>query len=237
MIPKDVMQKSLNKFQFYSRIQFQILSAKEQKFLAKHSANIALKRKRILFKQDSKPSGVYMIVKGKVKVYQLNYDGSIQILFIYGAGETFGFRPLIGHQLQPMSVAALEDSEIVFIERKAFMDVLEDSNPLLHQLLVNMCHEFSVFTNRMNIYAQRNIKERLALSLLLLNDKFKLPGDAFGKSEIKMDRTDLANYVGTSLENLVRTLSYYKSKRMIKIKGKSIFIEDYENLYIHSAIG
>ena len=47
-----------------------------------------------------------------------------------------------------------------------------------------------------------------------------------------MNRTDLANYVGTSLENLGRTLTTFKEKRLIRTKGKIIFIEDFENLFV-----
>lgn len=77
---------------------------------------------------------------------------------------------------------------------------------------MSLSHEFTVLTNRLNVFAQRGIKERLALALLILNEKFRTAENKDGISEIKMNRTDLANYVGTSLENLGRTLTTFKEK-------------------------
>lgn len=90
--------------------------------------------------------------------------------------------------------------------------------------------------NRFTVFAQRGIKERLALSLLLLNEKFLLPNQITEDAEIKISRTDLANYAGTSLENLVRTIKLFEEKKYLRTAGKSIFIENFEALYILTGI-
>ncbi len=176
------------------------------------------------------------MISGKLKVYQLNYDGSIQILFVYAAGEVFGYRPMICNEKQPVTIAALEDCKLLFIDREYFLNFLNKSERLTEKLMVSLSHEFTVLTNRMNVFAQRGIKERLALALLILNEKYKSENSVDDISEIILTRTDLANFVGTSLENLVRTLNYFKQKELISTRGKSIFIHIFENLFILSAI-
>lgn len=236
MISRERIESALNRFHFYSGISWDLLPADERADLEKHARKITVKRKAILFRQSSYPNGVYLLKKGKMKVYQLNYDGSIQILFIYGPGEIFGYRPILSGEYQPVTIAALEDCELEFIDRKYFLSFLEKSITLSNQLLVSLSHEFSILTNRINVFAQRGIKERLALALLILNQKFKDPKSTDEISEIKLTRTDLANYVGTSAENLARTLNYFKEKKLIRVQGKSIFIENLENIFILSAI-
>ncbi|MDQ1296027.1 MAG: family transcriptional regulator, cyclic receptor protein [Bacteroidota bacterium] len=187
-----------------------------------------------MYIQGSYPNGIYVLKKGMLKVFQANYDGSIQILFLYAPGETFGYRPILSNEYQPVSVAALEDCELDFLERNIFIDIQKKSHVLTNQLLVSLSHEFTVLTNRMNVFAQRGIKERLALALLILNEKFKTGQQLI--AEIRLTRTDLANFVGTSLENLIRTINYFKEKNLIKVKGKSIYIENMQQLFILSAI-
>jgi Ni2+-binding GTPase involved in maturation of urease and hydrogenase len=51
-----------------------------------------------------------------------------------------------------------------------------------------------------------------------------------------INRTDLANFAGTSLENLVRTLKTFEEKKHIRTIGKSIFIENFEALYVLTGI-
>ncbi len=236
MINIDRMKQALNRFHFYSGIKIGLFSNDELEFIDKHTSTITLERKALLFKQGSYPGGVYILNKGKLKVYQLNYDNSLQILFIYSQGEVFGYRPILSNEYQPVSIAAIEYCELLYMERSHFLELLSKSVSLSNQLLASLSHEFTVLTNRMNVFAQRKIKEKLALALLILNEKFRTSNGEFTASEIKLNRTDLANFVGTSLENLVRTLNYFKEKGLIKTKGKSIFIENFENLFILSAI-
>ncbi len=236
MISKERINSALDRFHFYSRINFETLEESERKELFSASRTIALGKKDVLFRQGSYPNGIYILQKGMLKVYQLNYDGSIQILFLYSPGEVFGHRPILSSEYHPVTVAALEDCELLFIDRKIFLDTLQKSLSLSNQLLVSLSHEFTVFTNRLNVFAQRGIKERLALALLILNEKFKSDKDINGVSEIILSRSDLANFVGTSLENLVRTINYFKEKKLIITKGKSLFINNLENLFILSGI-
>ncbi len=236
MASKEKIEAALSRFIFSSGIGWNFLPLQDQELLASEATKIKLTKKKVLYRRGSYAGGVYLLQKGKLKVFQLNYDGSVQILFIYGSNEVFGYRAILSNEYHPVTVAALEDCELLFIEREKFLKFLQQSTALSNQLLFSLSHEFTVLTNRMNVFAQRGIKERLALSLLILNETFRKPGDINNASEIILSRTDLANFVGTSLENLVRTIRFFKEKRLIRTKGKSIFIEHYENLFILSSI-
>lgn len=233
---RSKINDALKDFHFFSGIRTELLSHKTRKDLEKNTKIISLKKKQILYKRNEFPKGVYILLSGKMKIYQLNYDGSIQILFIYNAGEVFGYRPLLSNSKHPASSAAIEDCKLIFIPKDQFLKILETSADLSNQILKSVNHEFTILINRFNVFAQRGIKERLALSLLLLNEKFKLPNQVTDEAEIKLNRTDLANYAGTSLENLVRTLKIFEEKKFIRTVGKSIFIENFEALFLLTGI-
>jgi CRP-like cAMP-binding protein len=233
MYSKERIDNALKRFQ-YSGIQWEELPLQLRETFRKSAKKIKLKKKEVLFRMGSYPRGLFILRTGKLKVYQVSYDGSLQILFVYATGEIFGYRPILSSENQPVSIAALEDSTLFFIDRKKFLDVLVKSHELSNMLLISLSHEFTVLTNRINVFAQRGVKERLALVLLVLNEKFKI-GDE-DVADIKITRTDLANFVGTSLETLVRTMNYFKAKRLVRTRGRSIFIEHFENLFILSAI-
>ncbi|MEO6304115.1 MAG: Crp/Fnr family transcriptional regulator [Bacteroidia bacterium] len=233
---RDKIKEGLTDFHFNTSLSLESLPKKPKLQLEKASTKISLKKKQILFKRNDSPKGIYILLKGKIKVYQLNYDGSIQILFIYAHGEVFGYRPLLSLGKHPVSAAAIEDCELLFIPKEIFLKTLSDSVELSNQILKSVNHEFTVMVNRFTVFAQRGIKERLALSLLLLNEKFLLPNQITTEAEIKINRTDLANYAGTSLENLVRTIKQFEEKKYLRTIGKSIFIENFEALYILTGI-
>jgi CRP-like cAMP-binding protein len=185
----------------------------------------------VLYAEGEPPKGIYILLRGKVKLSQLNPDGSVQILFIFSAGEIFGHRSILGNDRQPVSASALEECEIMFVEKDFFLELVKRSPRFSEMLMKSISHEFSILVNRINVFAQRGIKERLALFLLLLNETYKVPGQLTEESEITVNRNDLACYTGTSVENLVRTLKTFKENNYIRTNGKSIFITDFAALY------
>ncbi len=236
MNTENKIEQGLRGFHFKSVIDLAKLSMEERGFIQGKSLQLKLKKKAVLYWAHDKPKGVYFLKKGKIKIEQISYDGSVQVLFIYCAGEAFGFRPIIGQELQPVNAVALEDCELDFLPAVDFLALLKSSVKLSNLLLVGLSHEFTVLINRINLFAQRGIKERLAFALLVLNEKYKYSNSLVPEADIKINRTDLANYVGTSLETLVRTLKYFNERKLVRTKGKSIFIINFEALFILSGI-
>ena len=162
IIRKNI-KEGLKNFHFNTNLSLELLPKKSKLQLEKASTKIALKKKELLYKRNGSPKGIYILLKGKIKTYQLNYDGSIQLLFIYTHGEVFGYRPLLSSDRHQVSAAALEDCELLFIHKEAFQKTLSDSVELSNQILKSVNHEFTIMVNRFTVFAQRGIKERLAL--------------------------------------------------------------------------
>ena len=51
-----------------------------------------------------------------------------------------------------------------------------------------------------------------------------------GTQAIEISREDLAQYVGTATESLIRTLSDFKSEKLIEINSGKILVKDPEKL-------
>ena len=234
--PFEEFQQSLKGFHFNSVIAWSKLTQPEKDFVKEKTQVLKIKKKQVLYNMYDNPRGVYVIKKGKIKIEQVSYDGSTQILFVYATGEAFGFRPLLSKELHPVNAVALEDCELEFIAAEHFLEMLRTSLTLSNLLLESLSHEFTVLINRINLFAQRGIKERLAFALLVLNEKYRQSNDLTVASEIKINRTDLANYAGTSLENLVRTLKYFRERKLVSVNGKSIYILNFESLLLLSGI-
>lgn len=208
------------------------LPEKERAELLVNSKIIKIKKKTVLYNEGDPVQAVYILKSGIVKTYQTNLDGNKQILYFYKSGELFGYRPLFGDALQYESVAAIEDCELLKLDKNIFFEEVNRSLSFCKQLLDCFSNEFLVFTNRLNMCSQVGKRERLAMSLLLLNGIFRKDhhDDPAIPNEIILTRTNLANFVGTSLENLIRMLNVLKGKKLIRVSGKSIFILDFEGL-------
>jgi CRP/FNR family transcriptional regulator len=117
----------------------------------------------------------------------------------------------------------LEESNICFISREDFLSVL-DSNPTLRNgILKELSKELAERANFITNMAQKSARERLAFSLLLLLDIYE--GEA-----INLSREDMANFVGTATETLIRLLKDFKEEAYIETHARKITVLDRNKL-------
>lgn len=220
------MSTGLEKFLFSNENFLQTLPVKIRLRLEKAMIRKRLKKGRVLYRQNSIPRGVFMIRKGKVKIYQSNKDGRDQIMYIYTTGDWLGYRPLLGQDRHPVSAMTLEESSVSYIPSTIFLEILAESPELSQQLLISLSREFSVWVNNITVFAQKQVRSRVALGLLLLQQKYS---DAMG-SEINLSRDDFASYVGTVKETLVRVLQEFKKRGWVESRGRKIWVLDADAL-------
>jgi CRP/FNR family transcriptional regulator len=83
-----------------------------------------------------------------------------------------------------------------------------------------------IMTERITNLAQKSVRERLALTLVMLNDTYGLDAMDNGAVTINLTREDLANIVGTATETLIRLLHDFKEEKLVATEGRKIKILD-----------
>jgi CRP/FNR family transcriptional regulator len=175
------------------------------------------KKNQGLFLEGSIPRGVFCINKGKVKVYTLGDEGKEQIIQIAGEGEILGFRSIFSGEPYKVSATTLEDCNICFIHRESFLSMIDTNATLRNALLKEFSKELAERAEFITNMAQKSVRERLAFVLLLLKDVYK-------EDPINLSREDLANFVGTATETLIRLLKEFKEDKLIDIATRKLTI-------------
>ena len=218
----------LSSFYFNSTPVDEVLGEAERTQLYKNSTESKHARGINIFEERTYPKGVYILKKGRVKLYQSTSAGTQQIIAIHGAGEIFGYRPVLSHERYPVSATTLEPCTIVFIPRRDFQNTLEKSAVLSNLLLKYLSHEFTVWVNIVSILARTTVKERLLLNILLLAERYREPSR--WPIKIALPKADLACLIGTSNETLARMLKVLKEEKLIISKGSNMEISSPEQL-------
>lgn len=188
------------------------------------------KKGEVIFHEGGIPAGVFILQKGFVKKHKFTSKGGEQIFYISEKGEFFGYHAILGEEHYVDSATTLTDAKIVFIPRESFLKIVDKSPALSLRLVKFLAREFSLYKNSIATLSTKSVKERLAISLLILDEKFRNPDHAHSPGEIILSRTDLANIVGTAKESLVRTLREFSVTGLVRLKGKVITIADREGL-------
>jgi CRP-like cAMP-binding protein len=220
----------LEKWDFKSSSVLTDLPEAELKMLFANTREHVYVKGQVLFREGAHPVGIYFIEEGKVKKYKVDKDGREQIIYVANTGELVGYHALLAEEHYPDSASTLEDSRIILIPRENFLKVLEVSDVLSRRLLKSLSHEFSVFANSLALFAQRSVRERFAMQLILMREKYKQNFTPGMEVEINMSREDLASLVGTARENIVRILKDFKKEGILETKGRKIIIKNVKGL-------
>jgi CRP-like cAMP-binding protein len=220
----------IDKWEFKTESILADLPPEDYELLMSHKNEQVYRKDEIIFREGSHPSGIFYIKSGKAKKYKVDPEGREQIIYVANTGELIGYHAILAETFYPDSAAALEESVIVFIPKEDFLTALQQSSVLNRRLLKTLSHEFAVLANSLSAVAQKTVRERLALQLILMREKYKVNFQPGMPVEINMSRNDLASLVGTARENVVRVLSEFKASGILETKGRKIIVHDVNKL-------
>ncbi|MCB0737177.1 MAG: Crp/Fnr family transcriptional regulator [Bacteroidetes bacterium] len=188
------------------------------------------KKGEVIFEEDRHPAKLYCVIHGKVKVSRLNETGREQIVRLYGPNEVLGYKSLVMESPYHASATALEETQLGFVSKSAF-DRIIDTNPRIARLFMKiLCQNLDESENQLVSLASKNIRERVAGALVLLQRKFGLNNDK--TLGINLSREEIAGMIGIATENLSRTLSQFRDEGIIDALGRKIVILDTEQLEV-----
>jgi CRP-like cAMP-binding protein len=220
----------IDKWDFESESVLADLPVADLELLTANKSEQVYKKGEIVFREGGYPSGIFYVIDGKVKKYKLDKDGKEQIIYVANTGELLGYHAILSEDRYPDCAAALEESRIAFIPKEDFLETLQQSKVLGRRLLKTLSHEFAVLVNSLSMFARKTVRERLALQLIVLREKYKVNFREGMSVEINMGRDDLASLVGTARENVVRVLSEFKADKILETKGRKIIVHDVSKL-------
>ena len=213
---------NLENYHLKSSSFYDSLSSKEKTYIADKILRTEFKKGQILFKEGSYSKGIYIVRKGKIKIFKSSQHGPERIVYIYKKGDYFGYRPLLAEDPQPVTAVAMDNAVISFIPKETFMYLFNRSETLAKRIALILSKEFSVWINKTTAFTEYSVKERVALSLLILTRVYQRANEK--RVVISINRDDLASYVGTAKESLVRTLRLFKDEKIISTQGTKIVV-------------
>jgi len=184
---------------------------------------------QIVFQEDSRAVGVYCLHSGKVKLYKVDNEGREQIVRFVTPGELFGYGSITGSRYYLVTAEAIEDSVVCFINAVFFSELTSKYPEILKTLVTALGTMLNDAEDRMISLARKQVRERLAETLLNLCRKFH-PEGCMNENVLNLSREDLASIVGSATETIIRLLSEFREENLIAIEGRRIILKDVKKL-------
>ncbi len=213
----------IDRWNFNSQAILKDLPAEEYNLLMAHAREEKYSKGQVVFREGTAPAGIFYIIHGKVKKYKVDNFDNEQIIYVANAGELIGYHGILAFENFPDSAAALDDCTLSFIPVADFLHALNHSHELTWRLLKTLSHEYGVLANNISVFGQRPVRERVAITLIVLRERFKNESSG-AEPVINISRDDIASMAGTTPEHVVRLLREFKDEGIIETKGRKIFV-------------
>jgi len=180
-----------------------------------------------IFLQGDSPKSVFLIANGRVKIVRVTPEGYESILCVRGPGDYFCPVPLLDGGDQLGSAVAMTDTTLYSIERGEFSKLCRESPQLLTLVQGDCLAEVRHLLNRLEAFAFRSVRERVAIALLHESRTVNKTVDA--SREIKLTQNELAGLVGAARESVSRVLKSLEREGIIILsRGKVKIVKKVE---------
>jgi len=186
---------------------------------------VELSKKQHLYQEGRRPKYVYYLIKGKVKAYRIHEDGKEYITNLFAAGDYIGYLPVLENAAYEDTAVVLEDAELAQIPKDEFLQALYQDIRVATKFIRLIAQNVQEKEERLLQLAYGSLRKRVAKALIDIHQKY-----SGGAAALDISREDIAQYVGTATESLIRTLSDFKSEKLVDIKDGKIRIADLAKL-------
>jgi CRP-like cAMP-binding protein len=202
---------------------FSWMSPEEIDELARTTEMVPCRKKEIFFFSEEPSRSVYLVKKGRIKLFRTTADGHEIILDILGPGEIFGELALSGETSRSHSAEALEDGLVCVLPRSIFEEMARRHPDFAFRIIKLIGLRFRELETRIEDLAFQSVQERLLLTLASLARKHGIP-EGNGAVRLPVTQSNLAFLIGSTREAVAEQLKELKRQGLVETSYRAIHL-------------
>jgi CRP/FNR family transcriptional regulator len=211
------MKELLKQIKYFQNLPDEILDK-----IAEISLIMEVKKGSTIFTKLSKATGFYILKDGSLKIYTIEpISGKEQVVKIMKPVSMFGEAASLGGEYFPVNVEALEDSQIIYIDREKLLELAKEYPEICFSIAQVLAKRVYHLVNLLEILSIGSAVPRVAKYILQhqkdgIVDEFKT--------------TLVAKFLNLTPEAVSRALSSLKNSGVIEKEKKKIIITNLQKL-------
>lgn len=195
---------------------------------------VGIKRKyqaqELIYMQEDDAKYLYLIIKGRVRVYDISTSGIEMTYDVLDKGRIFGESSFFQNAYRPTTVSAINDVELILCKLEDLYPYLNESKELTISLLQMMNETCNHVTKLLKWSQTYNRYEKIAAFLLDLTKQDNVYKDIID-GVIPYTHQEIASSTGLARVTVTKILNQFAKENYIKIKYGKIKVIDKEGLY------
>jgi CRP-like cAMP-binding protein len=194
------------------------LKIENLKIIAKNLSSRRYKKMDIIFHHGDDSHALYIIAKGKVRIFRINPTGDETSFRIFSEKDVIGEFAAIDGRARSTTAKALEDCILMELEHTKFLEFLHEMPKLSLSLIKHLVKKLRWTTDYAETIARYDTTGRLLHIILQYNDLFgkEIEAGMVYELDLYMNQEDLASLVGARREWVNRILQKWRKKGLIE---------------------
>ena len=179
---------------------------------------IVLGKDEELFAEGDDAEYFYEVVSGAIRSYKLLSDGRRQIDAFHLRGDIFGLEAGCEHRF---SAEAVGDVQVIAYRRSRLSTIIEEDAVFRDRIMTATLRNLQRAQDHMLLLGRKTAQEKLATFLLDMAERLSDDAEHF---DLPMQRSDIADHLGLTIETVSRTLTQFTRSGLIRLlpAGRSI---------------
>ena len=178
----------------------------------------------LLFFEQQRPRGVYLLCEGQVKLSFSSKEGKTLVLRIAQAGEVLGLFSALSGSPYEVTAETVRPSQVAFVSSRDFQRFLGKHPAAFLRVASHLGLEYKTACEQLRtIGLGASISERVAKFLLTWSADKGASQNGI-RFELPLSHERIAEYLGTTRESVTRALREFKSRGLIEDLGTTLLI-------------
>ena len=203
-----------------------------ERYLEK-KVTISCKKSQNFIIEGSPVYGLFFLYRGKAKIAKTGINGREQIIRFVGNGEIIGHRGFGANNFYQINAVTLEETVICNFSTQVLEEMMQSIPSLTYDFMLFYSEELNKSETKVKKFAQMTVREKVIDALLYINRKF---GQQDEMLILQLSRKEIADFAGTTEEQVIRVISALKKEKLLISAGKKIGIPDVEKLKAEIAV-
>lgn len=185
----------------------------------------------VLFTAGEACRGLYIVERGRVRIFRTSPEGKEQVLHVEGAGRPVAELPLFDGGAYPASAITIEETRLVFLPRADFEHLYRTHPDVAHAIIRGLGARLRHLVQVTETLAFRDVAARLAMWLADRAEEFGKPTPRGVEITLRRTQEELSLELGTARESVSRAMKQLREKGLIESLGRNrILIPDVARL-------
>jgi len=203
---------------------FSDLDPRELDALQQIAVRKEYRKNQIIFSEGEQSRGFFLVVAGAVKIFRVGPDGRESVMHVVESGDSFAEAAMFMEAYPATAEALAAGTTLIQIDKNSFKQLLGRDTKLTFKIMGSLVGWLAQMRNALTDFALKEVPARFASYVL------SLPAEPGKPIRIAINKTTLAQMLGTTKETFSRMLHRLAQHRILTYRGSQIRVVNRKRL-------